>query len=274
MDKQLTLEISGLTDAGVVRDHNEDSIGSAADIGLVILADGMGGHNAGEIASDMAVNGIIDSLRHSVPETDTAILDEESGFTHGTLLIHEAIQKANNEIFEAANDQPQCQGMGTTLVAALFYNDRVTIANVGDSRLYRLRVGELEQLTSDHTLLQELVDRGFYSQEEAEASLNRNVITRALGTEPNIQVDLQEEIVLPGDLYLLCSDGLNDMISDEKILSTLSKFGGNLDKIGEDLIRQANSEGGRDNVSVILIRPKLSRSSVSGWLNRIISWFD
>lgn len=274
MDKKLTLEISGLTDAGVVREHNEDAIGSAADIGLVILADGMGGHNAGEVASAMAVEGITDSLRHSIPETDTSIIDEESGYTHGTLLIHEAILKTNSEIFQVANDQPQCQGMGTTLVAALFYNDRVTIANVGDSRLYRFRAGQLEQLTSDHTLLQELVDRGFYSQEEAEASLNRNVITRALGTEPAIQVDLQEEIVLPGDLYMICSDGLNDMVPDEKILSTLSMFGGNLDKIGEDLIRQANSAGGRDNVSVILIRPKLSRSSVSGWLNRIISWFD
>lgn len=274
MDKKLTLEISGLTDAGVVREHNEDSIGSAADIGLAILADGMGGHNAGEVASAMAVDGIIDALRHSIPETDTSIVDEETGYTHGTLLVHEAIQTANHEIFQAAHDLPQCQGMGTTLVAALFYSDRVTIAHVGDSRLYRYRLGVLEQLTNDHTLLQELVDRGFYSQEEAEASLNRNVITRALGTEPEIQVDLQEEIVLPGDLYLLCSDGLNDMISDEQILSTLSKFGGNLDKIGEDLIRQANEAGGRDNVSVILIRPKLSRTPVSGWLNRIISWFD
>lgn len=274
MNKQLTLEISGLTDAGVVRDHNEDSIGSAADIGLVLLADGMGGHNAGEVASAMAVEGIIDSLRRSIPETDTSIIDEESGFTHGTLLINEAVQKANGEIFRTANDQLQCQGMGTTLVAALFYANRVTIANVGDSRLYRWRQGGLEQLTSDHTLLQELVDRGFYSQEEAEASLNRNVITRALGTESTTQIDLQEEIVLPGDVYLLCSDGLNDMVPDEKICSTLSKFGGNLDKIGEDLIRQANSAGGRDNVSVVLIRPKLSRSSVTGWLSRIISWFE
>ncbi len=274
MDKMLTLEIAGLTDGGVVRDHNEDSIGSAADIGLVILADGMGGHNAGEVASEMAVTSIIQALQNSIPRTNTATVDDESGFTHGTLLIHDAIQKANQEIYQAANDQPQCQGMGTTLVAALYYEDRVTIANVGDSRLYRLRGGHLEQLTTDHTLLQELVDRGFYSQEEAEASLNRNVITRALGTEPTIQVDLQEEILLPGDLYLLCSDGLNDMISDEKILTTLRMFGGNLDKIGEELIRQANSAGGRDNVSVILVRPKIGSSAIRGWLNRIAAWFD
>ena len=274
MDKKLTLEISGLTDAGIVRDHNEDAIGSAADIGLVILADGMGGHNAGEIASEMAVSSIVDALHNSIPHTHTATIDEESGFSHGTLLIHDAIQKANREIHEAANDQPHCQGMGTTLVAALYYEDRVTVANVGDSRLYRVRSNQLEQVTTDHTLLQELVDRGFYTKEEAEASLNRNVITRALGTEPTVQVDLQEEIILPGDLYLLCSDGLNDMISDEKILTTLRMFGGNLDKIGEELIRQANAAGGRDNVSVILVRPKISRSAIKGWLSKIVAWFD
>lgn len=274
MDKKLTLEISGLTDGGVVRDHNEDSIGSAAEIGLVILADGMGGHNAGEVASEMAVSGIIEALHGSIPHTNTGIVDEDSGFTHGTLLIHDAIQKVNQAIFKAANEQPQCQGMGTTLVVALYYEDRVTIANVGDSRLYRLRGDQLEQLTTDHTLLQELVDRGFYTKEEAEASLNRNVITRALGTEPTIQVDLQEEIMLPDDLYLLCSDGLNDMISDEVILTTLRTFGGSLDKIGEELIRQANAAGGRDNVSVILVRPKLSHSAIKGLLNRIVAWFD
>jgi len=274
MDKKLTLEISGLTDGGVVRDHNEDAIGSAADIGLVILADGMGGHNAGEVASEMAVAGIVDALQNSIPHTNTATVDEESGFTHGTLLIHDAIQKVNQEIYHTANEQPHCQGMGTTLVAALYYQDRVTVANVGDSRLYRLRGDYLEQITTDHTLLQELVDRGFYTKEEAEASLNRNVITRALGTEATVQVDLQEEIILPGDLYLLCSDGLNDMISDEKILTTLRMFGGNLDKIGEELIRQANAAGGRDNVSVILVRPKISQSRVKHWLNRIVAWFD
>ncbi len=274
MDKKLTLEIVGLTDGGVVRDHNEDAIGSSAEIGLVILADGMGGHNAGEVASEMAVSSIIQALQTGIHHINTATVDEDSGYTHGTLLIHDAIQNANQEIFQAANDQPQCQGMGTTLVAALYYEDRVTIANVGDSRLYRLRDGQLEQLTTDHTLLQELVDRGFYSKEEAEASLNRNVITRALGTESTIQVDLQEEILLPGDLYLLCSDGLNDMIGDEKILTTLRMFGGNLDKIGEELIRQANAAGGRDNVSVILVRPKLGSSSIRDWLGRIVAWFE
>ncbi len=274
MDKSLTLEISGFSDGGAVRDHNEDCIGSAAEIGLVVLADGMGGHNAGEVASDMAVTGITASLRSRIADIDTGSVDEKTGFTQGTLLIHEAIQQVNREIFEAAQNRPQCQGMGTTLVTALFYGDRVTIASVGDSRLYRFRNGELEQLTSDHTLLQELVDRGFYSAEEARQSLNKNVITRALGTEESAQVDLQEEIILPHDVYLLCSDGLNDMVEDEKIVSTLRKFGGNLDKIGEELIRLANDAGGRDNISVILVRPQLSQSALRRWLNRIVSWFE
>lgn len=274
MQNNLELQISSLTDDGVIRDHNEDYIGSATDLGLVVLADGMGGHNAGEVAAEMAVTEIIDILRRDMDRASVEHLDEATGYTEGTLLIHEAIQRANRNIYDTANNKPQCQGMGTTLVAALFFDDRVTVANVGDSRLYRLRNDQLEQLTSDHTLLQELVDRGFYTEEEARASLNRNVITRALGTEPVVRVDLLEEIVLPGDLYLLCSDGLNDMIEDETIRSTLSGFGGNLDKASEQLIHLANEAGGRDNISVILVQPILNRKSRKGWLSRIISWFE
>jgi protein phosphatase len=164
--------------------------------------------------------------------------------------------------------------MGTTLVVVLFHDDRLTIAHVGDSRVYRLRNGQMEQLTRDHTLLQELVDRGFYTPEEARQSLNRNIVTRALGVESGIKVELQEDIALPDDLYLLCSDGLNDMLDDEAIRLTLVEFGANLDRAAERLVDQANELGGADNISVVLVRVIKPFSSQRGWFRRFVDWFQ
>ena len=144
--------------------------------------------------------------------------------------------------------------MGTTIAAALFYNNKVSIAHVGDSRVYRLRDGEFSQVTNDHSLLRELVDRGFYSPEEAQRSLNRNYVTRALGIEAKVEVELTEEAALPNDVYVLCSDGLTDMVEDEDIHLTISTFSANLDTIGQQLIKLTNDNGGRDNVSIILVR--------------------
>jgi protein phosphatase len=144
--------------------------------------------------------------------------------------------------------------MGTTIVACLFYDDRMSIAHVGDSRLYRMRKNRLEQITMDHSLLQELVDRGFYSREEAERSTNRNYVTRALGVESTVQVELNEVPVEPEDVFLLCSDGLPDMVDDEDIHLTISTFSANLETVGQQLIQLSNDHGGKDNVSVILAR--------------------
>ena len=202
------IEIASVTDVGRKRSHNEDSIASDSALGVAVLADGMGGYKAGEVASQLAVQMIMDDLRQGLAEARTGgnadAASDGSGFSRESLVLKTAIEKANEAIFRTAQSQPQCQGMGTTLVSAAFYDDRMAIAHVGDSRLYRLRAGSLEQLTSDHSLLQELVDKGFYTPEEAKQSLNKNLVTRAVGIELKVSPDLQEEVVLPGDVYLLC----------------------------------------------------------------------
>ncbi len=197
------VEFVGLTDTGLVRDHNEDFIGASQDLGLAVVADGMGGLKAGEVASAMAVELISQELEHQLEGIDVGLPDEESGFSLESLAIGHAIAKANATIHQVAQSQPQCAGMGTTLVGCLFYDNRLTIAHVGDSRLYRLRRGELEQVTSDHSLIQELIDRGFYTKEQARASANRNIVTRALGIAPTVEYDIQEEVALKGDIFLL-----------------------------------------------------------------------
>ena len=172
-----------MTDVGRVREHNEDDIGCDADIGLWVLADGMGGYNAGEVASGIAVKTVIDLVTEACRRDNRHEIEPETGFMRQTISLRDAIMRANKIIHQTAKSQPQCEGMGTTLVACLFYNNKISIAHVGDSRLYRMRENRFEQITLDHSLLQELVDRGYYSQEEAQRSTNRNYVTRALGVE-------------------------------------------------------------------------------------------
>ena len=244
-----------LTDTGRVRDHNEDAIGSNRDAGLYVLADGMGGYNAGEVASSIAVKTVKDLVSRKPSSAKTAAdIEPDTGLMRQTIVLRDAISRANKIIHQTAQSQASCEGMGTTIVACLFFDNKLSIAHVGDSRLYRVRDGRLEQITMDHSLLQELVDRGFYSREEAERATNRNYVTRALGVEATVQVDLAEIDVLPGDMFLLCSDGLPDMVDDEEIHLTVSTFSANLDTIGQQLIQLSNDHGGKDNISVILRR--------------------
>ena len=191
-----------VTDVGKVRDHNEDAIGSQPEIGLWVLADGMGGYNAGEVASGIAVKTIIDLVTQACKTEKRGDIESGTGYMRQTIVLRDAIHRANKVINQTAQSQPQCEGMGTTLVASLFYDNRVSIAHVGDSRMYRLRGNRFEQITMDHSLLQELVDRGFYSQEEAQRSTNRNYVTRALGVEANVEVEVQEVEVQKGDYFL------------------------------------------------------------------------
>jgi PPM family protein phosphatase len=242
------------TDVGKVRDHNEDTIGAQPDIGLWVLADGMGGYNAGEVASGIAVKTILDMVTEACKREKRADIESSTGYMRQTIVLRDAIHRANKVINQTAQSQPQCEGMGTTLVASLFYDNRVSIAHVGDSRMYRLRGNRFEQITMDHSLLQELVDRGFYSQEEAQRSTNRNYVTRALGVEANVEVEVQEIEVQKGDYFLMCSDGLPDMVEDEDIHLTISTFANDVRTVGEQLIKLTNDNGGRDNVSVILVR--------------------
>src|ERR1700685_4578636 len=209
------LACMGLTDTGRVRDHNEDTIAHDCDIGLMVLADGMGGYNAGEVASGIAVKTIVNRVREHVEREGLSIADNESGLSRPNIILRDAISRANKIIYQTAHTQAQCEGMGTTVVAALFFDNKVTIAHVGDSRLYRQRGDKFEQVTMDHSLLQELVDRGFYSAEEVQRAANKNYVTRALGVEPHVDAGLQEIPVQKGDFYTLCSDGLSDMVEDD-----------------------------------------------------------
>ncbi len=251
VSKTPKLNIYGLTDEGLVREHNEDYISWAPESGLVILADGMGGHNAGEVASELAVTSICEVLNEVLsPEIkDNCGMDFKE-------VVHEAVVYANDEINQHAKEHPECSGMGTTIVMALFHNDSVIFASVGDSRIYRFRKGELKQVTIDHSLVQDMVDNGYMSEEEALNSNNRNLITRALGIAEDVKVDVTEHETEKNDIYLLCSDGLSDMIDDELIFSTLVKSRQNLKRAGEDLVKLAKEHGGHDNVSVILVACK------------------
>jgi serine/threonine protein phosphatase PrpC len=263
-----------VTDVGKVRDHNEDAIGCVPDIGLWVLADGMGGYNAGEVASGIAVKTVTELVSQACKrEKQRGEIESGTGYMRQTIALRDAIHRANKVINQTAQSQPQCEGMGTTLVASLFYNNRVSIAHVGDSRMYRLRGNRFEQVTMDHSLLQELVDRGFYSQEEAQRSTNRNYVTRALGVESNVEVEIQELEVQKGDYYLMCSDGLPDMVEDEDIHLTISTFNNDVRTIGEQLIKLTNDNGGRDNVSVILVRVAESFPADAGLMGKFRGLF-
>jgi serine/threonine protein phosphatase PrpC len=273
MSLRTKLRCVGLTDTGKVREHNEDTIASDADIGLLVLADGMGGYNAGEVASGIAVKTILNLVREQVEREDLTIMDRETGLSRPSIILRDAIHRANKIIYQTARTQPQCEGMGTTVVCALFFDNRVSVAHVGDSRMYRLRAGKFEQVTMDHSLLQELVDRGFYSAEEAQRAANKNYVTRALGVEPHVEVEVQEIAAQKGDFYILCSDGLSDMVEDEDIHLTINTFSANLEAVAKQLIQLANDNGGRDNVSVVMAHVIDAFPAHKGLFDRVLGWF-
>ncbi|MCH7853403.1 MAG: Stp1/IreP family PP2C-type Ser/Thr phosphatase [Proteobacteria bacterium] len=267
------IKIHEITHTGMVREHNEDAIGSDSDIGLLVLADGMGGYNAGEVASGIAVQTVTELATEGANREERQDRDPTTGLLRQTIVLRDAIARANKIIYQTAQSQTHCEGMGTTLVAAMFYDDKISIAHVGDSRAYRLRDNKFEQITLDHSLLQELVDRGFYSQEEAQRSTNRNYVTRALGVEPTVEVEVNEYDVLPGDVYLLCSDGLSDMVEDEDIHLTISTFNDSLDVVGQQLVQLANDHGGRDNISIMMAQIVDAFPVKRGLLERISDMF-
>lgn len=267
------LEVVVRTDPGMVRSHNEDAVFGDAERGLLILADGMGGYNAGEVASGMATTLLSNDL---LPLVDICRL-QDTDVVSGKRLAHkhliEEVALTNASIYRAAQSQPQYAGMGTTLVVAWFFDNLVTVAHIGDSRLYRLRAGEFQQITRDHSLLQEQLDSGMISAEEARFSQNKNLVTRALGVDPEVEVEIHDYDALPGDIYLLCSDGLNDMVEDEEIGLTVQTLQANLELAGDQLIQMANDNGGRDNVSVILVKVRGDFAAPSGWWQKLLAWF-
>ncbi len=236
------------TDPGRVRDNNEDSVTFDASAGLAVLADGMGGYNAGEVASAMATTFIRSELGRWLHEAG-----DQASARDVRRAMDICADNANRAIFNAANANPQYAGMGTTLVLAVFQEDRLMLGHIGDSRCYRLRGAELSRITSDHSLLQEQLDAGLITPDEAATSPHKNLITRALGVEDAVLLEVNEHRIVPGDLFLLCSDGLSDMMDDDAIAAILRSDAALPDRATR-LIESANANGGRDNISVLLVQ--------------------
>lgn len=273
MDIRDALEMVSLTHPGMVRAHNEDSVACEPGLGLVVLADGMGGYNAGEVASGIAVSVVISEIKHAMEDLRPDEVDEESGDDVAVALLRKNVQKANSSIFHAAHSQPQYSGMGTTIVSGLFYDNRVAVAHIGDSRMYRLRGEVFESITKDHSLLQEQIDSGMISKADARMSQNKNLVTRAVGIDAEVEAEIHVHDVKRGDIYVLCSDGLNDMVEDNDIADTVKTLKTNLPLMASQLIQAANDNGGRDNVSVILVKVNGDFAARRGLFAKVLSWF-
>ena len=267
------IEIAYATDTGRVRQHNEDSTALNNAIGLAVLADGMGGYRAGEVASAIATMTIYQEVRDALGILVPGQIDHATGYRYESLVVRDAVSLANERIYRDARDHTEYEGMGTTAVVTLFYDNRVTVAHVGDSRGYRWRERRLEQLTSDHTVVQEYLNSGLYTPEQARASANKNLVTRALGIAAEVEADLSEYKVLPQDVYMLCSDGLTDLVDDQRITAAFENIGDDLSETAKELVTLANNQGGIDNISIVLARVKQSFATPSSWQTKLADWF-
>jgi serine/threonine protein phosphatase PrpC len=251
------------TDPGLARENNEDSVTFDEPTRLGILADGMGGYNAGEIASGMATTFIKSELGRWLSQAG-----RHANAREVRRAMEICVDNANRSIFNAANSNPQYSGMGTTLVVGVFQDSRLMLGHIGDSRCYRVRDGQLAQITKDHSLLQEQIDAGLITPEQAATSTNKNLVTRALGVEDAVLLEVNEHKVEPGDLYLMCSDGLSDMIDDPAIAGILTGES-DLERKSIQLVEAANANGGRDNISVLLAHAR-GAAAKKGLISRLL----
>ena len=290
MNLEGKLRIVERTDVGLVREHNEDYVGSDEKLGIVVLADGMGGMNAGEVASSMSVHLLMDELSGFVrgaaqseaspsaeaPSAedgrDEAQHEPEVGLH--SRVVKSAVEQVNSAVFHVSQTQPQCRGMGTTIVVLLFHDNQVSVAHIGDSRAYRFRQDQLTPITTDHSFVQELVNKGLYTEDEARLSPRKNVVTRALGIAPTVEAEIHEYPVAKDDLYLICSDGLTDLVTDENIETSVRQFGTDLEGMADHLVNLANASGGRDNISIILVQTLKPFPAGSSLFERIVDWFE
>lgn len=247
------LRVASATHSGVIRACNEDSIATDEELGLMVLADGMGGYKAGDVASSIATGLIMDYLRAQLEQMGPSA-GRFSGMSPEAWALQSTLEKTNLAIYNTAKSDTKFANMGTTVAMILFHQSLATIAHIGDSRVYRLRDGRLSLLTHDHSLLQQQVEMGMISNEHARVSHNRNLVSRALGVDPNIHVEINEHHVQPDDIFLLCSDGLNDMVDDADIELAVRELRSNLPLTVNQLVQMANDNGGHDNVSVILAK--------------------
>jgi len=268
----LQLFADGKTDKGLVRSNNEDNFYLDVQAGILVVADGMGGHASGEVASKMAIDLIRDYFKNIHEGRAPIIGNYQEDCSEITNLLGSAVRLANLAIFEAAGSDSKLQGMGTTVAAAMLDSNKLSIAHVGDSRVYLIRSGNIEQLTDDHSVVYEQMRQSLISREEAQQSEIKNILTRAVGIAPEVEVDIDELTVMDGDVLVLCSDGLSTMVLDEDILSAIVAT----DSPGEaceKLINMANGNGGKDNITVIAAYIKKKRwlsflSNPSKWFRR------
>ena len=250
------------TNTGLTRQNNEDAVAFDESTGVVVLADGMGGYNAGEVASNMATAQITAELGRWLAQAGG-----QAGPRDIRRAMEICVDNANEAIFNAASTHA---GMGTTLVVGVFQGRALLVGHIGDSRCYRFRRGTLVQVTRDHSLLQEQIDAGLLTPQQAAVAVNKNLVTRALGVDNAVQLELTECQVEDGDLYLLCSDGLSDMVSDAAIAAVLAQQT-SLSQRAKDLVRVANEQGGRDNITVLLAQAEAApptRGLISRWLGK------
>ena len=262
------VDVAGATDPGCVRKNNEDNFAVEPDLGLMIVADGMGGHNSGEVAADLAVKTIVDFARKMIGGAKQMVPEGSSGLTPRGRQLEYFVKTANTMIYEKGRAFPKDAGMGTTVVAAMMDAKSLTVAHVGDSRLYLWRRGELTQLTEDHSLVGEQVKRGQITADEAARSNLQNILTRALGAEGDVQVDVGEHPLFPGDVVLLATDGLSKMVSDADVAAVIAG-GAAPQAIVDDLIARARAAGGVDNVTILVARVPSRDTGVKGIVSRL-----
>ena len=261
------IEVAAATDLGNVRQYNEDSIAMDPELGVVAVADGMGGHRAGEVASAMAAQIVLAGLRQRLAELRSGA-DQHSPL----LAVEESIYQANLAILGAARTQAGRFGMGTTLALALFHDNRIVIGHIGDSRVYRLRGGKLQLLTRDDSLLRDQVDARLISVADAAESHNRGLVTQALGIAKQVTAHVRQVDAMPGDIVLVCSDGLNELVEDADIELILQELGANLPLAAQLLVQTAKDNGGYDNITAIVARVRKPFAAAREWQRRLFGW--
>ena len=269
MNVSKAIRVARISHVGMLREHNEDAVASDMSIGLVLLADGMGGYKAGEVASEIAVLLIAAEMTEAMQAHSRLFKTEPDLSPESNMLIN-AVEKTNKAIYDIAQLQSECAGMGTTLVAGVFTDDTLVLGHIGDSRMYRLRGDTFVQLTEDHSLVQEQINAGLITMAQAKVSKNRNLVTRALGIDPMVELELQELAVELGDKYLLCSDGLSDLLSDTEIAQILLDEEDDIESAVEKLVEKANQFGGSDNISVVITTIEKSFKAEKSWVRKML----
>lgn len=270
----LAVEVAGKTDVGCVRANNEDNFGYDSRYGIFVVCDGMGGQAAGEVASKMGVDILLDYFRNETSVAEMRVANGALEYTAqsssaGARSLASAIQLANRTIHKAGQAQNGRNGMGSTIVAALVRGNSLAIGHVGDSRIYLVRQGAIQQLTQDHSLVMEQVRRGYITLEQAQKSEMQNIILRALGSEEAVEADVEDLVAVPGDLLLMTSDGLTRHVQDEEILKIL-QAPGNLEDACTGLVQTAKDRGGDDNITCLLVRI-VDRPWYQSILNKLFS---